>query len=58
MGKIFVQVEGEGKGTEVEVISEKSGSLVLRNLNNNFEYGISIRSFELGYKAKEGVPNA
>jgi signal transduction histidine kinase len=58
MSKVFVQVLGEGAGAEVEVIHEDAKGLILRNLRNNFEYGISLRAFEQGYKVKEGVKDA
>jgi len=58
MSKIYVQVEGDGKGAEVEVVHESRRGLTLRNLNNNFEYRISLRSFEKGYKEKQGVQDA
>jgi len=57
MSKIFVQVEGDGKGTEVEIIKEDGRGLVLRNLENKFEYRISLRSFWKGYKEKESAKN-
>jgi len=58
MSKVYVQVEGDGKGAEVEVAHESRQGLILRNLNNNFEYRISLRSFERGYREKQGVKDA
>lgn len=50
---IFVQIEGDDKGKEVEVVEEGPYDLRIRNVSNGFVFSISIRDFQRCYKRKE-----
>lgn len=52
---IYVQEEGVGKGTVVEIMDERGKDLRLKDVESGFEYTISIKSFQLGYKRVDDV---
>lgn len=47
---IYRQMAGGGRGGLVEILSETTKSLHLKDLKTEFEFDISIRSFQIGYE--------
>jgi hypothetical protein len=50
--QIYIQKDGAGKGTEVELVKDKANTLVLKNLKLGFEYNVSRQAFDKHYTKK------
>lgn len=52
MSEIFIQIEGNGKGTEVEVIKETNNEVVVCSIKTGFVYSVTSYDFAKMYSGK------
>jgi hypothetical protein len=57
MKDIFVQTEGIGKGTRLELITEKGNDVVVRNVKTDFIFYISKKEFASCYRREDNAKN-
>jgi len=57
MNDIFVSVEGSSKGREVELIKENGHDVVVKALDTNFIFFVSINDFKRCYRRRDDVKN-
>jgi len=57
MNDIFVSIEGLSRGREVELIKENGHDVVVKTLDTNFIFFVSINDFKRCYRRRDDVKN-